>query len=204
MVTYVLVVLVLFLVPGPAVVLTVTQSLRGGKKAGILTGLGIAVGDLIHTIASVLGLSAILMSSAFAFELVKYIGATYLFVLGIRAFMQKPKKENQLDLKKNYSAISFRQAVLIETLNPKTALFFLAFLPQFVQSDGYPVVVQLIILGFTFVVMSAMYTTLLAILVSAIGTKLFQKQRFISRWQDKIVGLVYIGLGLKLVFETQK
>src|SRR5699024_2237718 len=201
---FVFVVLVLFSVPRPAVILTVTQSLKGRWKAGIMTGVGIATGDLIHTIASVLGLSAILITSEFAFEIVKYLGAAYLFVLNIRALMTKSTKDEKLDVKKDHSILSFRQAVLIELLNPKTALFFLAFLPQFVQNDSYPVVVQLLILGLTFVLMSIMYTTLLAACVSLIGDKLFQKKGFMSRWQDKIVGFIYIGLGLKLVFETQK
>lgn len=201
---FVLVVLVLFLIPGPAVLLTLTQTVKGGLKAGIITGVGIAVGDLIHTVAAVLGLSAILMTSAVAFELVKYLGAAYLIFLGIKALLEKTKKQEKSEEKTEKSAVSFRQALLIEVLNPKTALFFLAFLPQFVRTDGPPVVFQLLSLGLTFVLMSILYTSLLAFLTSSLGNKLFPKNGRISRWQGKLVGAIYIGLGLQLVFQSQK
>lgn len=204
MLSFILVVLVLFLIPGPAVLLTISQTVKGGRKAGIITGVGIAVGDLIHTLAAVLGLSAILMTSALAFELVKYLGAAYLIFIGIKTLLEKSKKLDKPEVKKNNPAVSFRQALLIELLNPKTALFFLAFLPQFVRNDGSPVVIQLMILGLTFVLMSILYTSLLAILASSIGDKLFSKNGNISRWQGKIVGSIYIGLGLQLVFQNQK
>jgi RhtB (resistance to homoserine/threonine) family protein len=202
---FVLVVLVLFLIPGPAVILTLTQTVKGGLKAGIITGVGIAVGDLIHTIAAVLGLSAILMTSALAFEVVKYLGAAYLIFLGIKALLEKTKKQPvKAPEKKENTAVSFRQALLIELLNPKTALFFLAFLPQFVQPDGPSVVYQLLVLGLIFVLMSILYTTLLAFLTSTIGDKLFPKNGRMSRWQGKVVGTIYIGLGLQLVLQSQK
>ena len=197
--------MVLFLIPGPAVLLTVSQTAQGGRKAGIITGVGIAVGDLIHTIAAVLGLSAILMTSALAFEIVKYAGAAYLIFLGIKSLLEKSKEMKKSATKKSNPAVSFRQALLIELLNPKTALFFLAFLPQFVHSNGTPVVYQLLILGLTFVLMSILYTTLLAFLTSSIGNKLFStKNSRFARWQGKVVGTIYIGLGLQLVFQSQK
>ncbi|MDQ1144296.1 RhtB (resistance to homoserine/threonine) family protein [Bacillus sp. SORGH_AS 510] len=207
MLTFILVVLVLFLIPGPAVLLTVTQTAKGGRKAGIITGVGIAVGDLIHTVAAVLGLSAILMTSALAFEIVKYLGAAYLIFLGIRSLLEKTKlqQEKPVVTKKSNPSVSFRQALLIELLNPKTALFFLAFLPQFVHNNGTPVVYQLLSLGLTFVLMSILYTTLLAFLTSSIGKRLFSnKNSRFARWQGKVVGAIYIGLGLQLVLQSQK
>jgi RhtB (resistance to homoserine/threonine) family protein len=202
--SFILVVIVLFLIPGPAVLLTISQTTRGGRKTGIITGIGIAVGDLIHTVAAVLGLSAILMTSALAFEIVKYLGAAYLIYLGIKSIFEKSKTLEQ-PAKKSSAVTSFRQALLIELLNPKTALFFLAFLPQFVHNNGTPVVYQLLILGLTFVLMSIMYTTLLAFLTSTIGEKLFSKQNTrLARWQGKIVGSIYVGLGLQLVMQNQK
>lgn len=205
MISFILVVLVLFLIPGPAVLLTVTQTAKGGRSAGIIAGVGIAVGDLIHTMAAVLGLSAILMTSALAFEIVKYLGAAYLILLGIKSFLEKAKQQSAPIVKTNAAAASFRQALLIELLNPKTALFFLAFLPQFVTNNGTPVVFQLLTLGMTFVLMSIMYTTTLAFLTSSIGERLFSKQdsKF-ARWQGKVVGTIYIGLGLQLVMQSQK
>lgn len=201
---FIMVVLVLFLIPGPAVLLTVTQTVRGGLKAGMITGVGIAIGDLIHTVAAVLGLSAILMTSALAFEVVKYLGAAYLIFIGIKSFLEKTKKQEKPVDKKANAAVSFRQALFIELLNPKTALFFLAFLPQFVRTEGPPVVYQLLSLGMVFVFMSIAYTSLLALLTSSLGNKLFSKDSKVSRWQGKVVGTIYIGLGLQLVFQTQK
>ena len=203
--SFILVVIVLFLIPGPAVLLTISQTAQGGRRTGIITGIGIAVGDLIHTVAAVLGLSAILMTSALAFEIVKYLGAAYLIFLGIKSILEKSKKQVQPAMKKSSSVTSFRQALLIELLNPKTALFFLAFLPQFVHTNGTPVVIQLLTLGLTFVLMSILYTTLLAFLTSSIGERLFSnKNSRLARWQGKVVGSIYIGLGLQLVLQSQK
>ena len=204
MMTFIFVVLLLFLIPGPAVFITISQTIKGGKKIGIITGLGIAVGDLIHTFAAVLGLSAILMTSAFAFEVVKYMGAAYLVYLGISALINKTKKVKKPTVETVNPNVSFRQALLIELLNPKTALFFLAFLPQFVRSDSYPVTIQLLILGLTFVLMSIIYTTFITFLTSIIGQKLFTRTNQSLKWIGKAVALVYIGLGLKLAFETQE
>lgn len=202
--TFIVVVLLLFLIPGPAVFLTISQTIKGGKKNGIVTGLGIAVGDLLHTCASVLGLSAILMTSALAFEIVKYLGAAYLVYLGISALIEKSKKVDKPIIKNFKTNASFHQALLIELLNPKTSLFFLAFLPQFVQSNGTPVTIQLLLLGLTFVLMSIIYTTLLVFLTSTLGNKLITKSTQSTKWLEKVVGIVYIGLGLKLALQTQK
>ncbi|WP_042462582.1 LysE family translocator [Neobacillus dielmonensis] len=208
MISFILVVLILFLIPGPAVLLTVTQTAKGGLKSGIITGIGIAVGDLLHTLAAVLGLSAILMTSSFAFEVVKYLGAAYLIFIGIKSFFEKAKgnAKTVVEAKKDSaSAASFRHALLVELLNPKTALFFLAFLPQFATHNGTPMVLQLLLLGLTFVAMSIVYTTLLAILTSSIGRRLFTNERSrLSHLKGKLAGTIYIGLGLQLMLQGQK
>ncbi|MCY9549472.1 LysE family translocator [Lysinibacillus xylanilyticus] len=204
MLSFIAIVLLLFLIPGPAVIITITQTLKGGKKNGIFTALGIGLGDLVHTLAAVLGLSAILMNSATAFEIVKYIGVAYLVYLGIQMLLTKPQKIEKPTVEQSSASSSFRQGFLAEILNPKTALFFLAFLPQFVQHNGQSITVQLLILGITFVVMSALYTILLAIITSFIGEKIFTKtSNNSSRWIEKAVGFVYIGLGVKLALQTQ-
>lgn len=204
MFSFIAIVLLLFLIPGPAVIITITQTLKSGKKNGVFTALGIGLGDLVHTLAAVLGLSAILMKSATAFEVVKYIGVAYLVYLGIQMLLTKPQKIEQPTVEQSPASTSFRQGFLAEILNPKTALFFLAFLPQFVQHNGQSVTVQLLILGITFVVMSALYTILLAIVTSFIGDKIFTKTtNNSSRWIEKAVGFVYIGLGVKLALQTQ-
>ncbi|MGM7722270.1 LysE family translocator [Metabacillus sp. Hm71] len=204
MLTFILVVLMLFLIPGPAVFLTISQTIKGGTKNGIVTGLGIALGDLGHTFAAVLGLSAILMTSALAFEIIKYLGAAYLVYLGICALIEKSKTTKKPVIKEGKTTASFRQALFIELLNPKTSLFFLAFLPQFVQTNGIPVTIQLLVLGLTFVFMSISYTTLLVFLTSTVGNRFFSKTNRCSHWIGKVVGIVYIGLGLKLALQTQE
>ncbi|KKI90432.1 lysine transporter LysE [Bacillus sp. SA1-12] len=204
MLTFILVVLMLFLIPGPAVFLTISQTIKGGTKNGIVTGFGIALGDLGHTFAAVLGLSAILMTSALAFEIVKYLGAAYLVYIGICTLIEKSKTNKKPVLKDVETIASFRQALFIELLNPKTSLFFLAFLPQFVLSNGIPVTTQLLILGLTFVFMSITYTTLLVLLTSIVGNKFYSKKNRRSHWIGKAVGIVYIGLGLKLALQTQE
>jgi RhtB (resistance to homoserine/threonine) family protein len=205
--TFIVVVLLLFLIPGPAVFLTISQTIKGGRKNGIVTGLGIAFGDLLHTCASVLGLSAILMTSALAFEIVKYLGAAYLIYLGISALIEKSKKDKK-PIRKNVKIVktngSFHQALLIELLNPKTSLFFLAFLSQFVQNNSTPVTIQLLLLGLTFVLMSIIYTTILVFLTSTLGNKLIIKSTQSTKWLERVVGIVYIGLGLKLALQTQE
>lgn len=204
MIAFILVVLALFLIPGPAVLVTISQTIKGGLKAGIVTGVGIAVGDLLHTLAAVLGLSAILMTSSLAFEIVKYLGAAYLIFIGITTIFEKTKQQEKPTKQEVKPGVSFRQALLIELLNPKTALFFLAFLPQFVKDDGSPIVLQLLILGLTFVIMSILYTSLLSLLVSILGNKVFVKRGVTTKWQGKVVGTIYLCLGLQLVFQSQK
>ncbi|KAB7704093.1 LysE family translocator [Bacillus aerolatus] len=203
MIAFVLVVLTLFLIPGPAVMLTLAQSVSGGRRNGIFTGIGIAVGDLIHTIALVLGLSAILMTSSLAFEIIKYLGAAYLFYLGVRAFLEKSSGFTVQSVKPANSSRTFNQAVLTEVLNPKTALFFLAFLPQFVRPEDGSVVIQLSVLGLTFVALSIMYTTLIALVAGSLSQWLSEKQA-IARWQGKVVGFVYFGLGVHMVLQHQR
>ncbi|MBO1512496.1 LysE family translocator [Metabacillus bambusae] len=204
MLTFVLVVLTLFIVPGPAVMLTLAQSVKGGRKNGIFTGIGIAVGDLIHTFASALGLSAILMTSALAFDLIKYLGVAYLLYLGVRAFLEKTSLLTIPSVEQCTNPTrSFTQAVLTEVLNPKTALFFLSFLPQFVHPEQGSVISQLFILGLTFVALSIAYTTLLAFIAGTVS-KWLSKNKMIANWQGKVIACVYFGLGIHMALQHQK
>lgn len=200
--TFVAVVIGLFLIPGPAVLLTATRTVQGGQKAGVMAALGIATGDFIHTLFAAVGLSAILMTSAFAFNIVKIAGAVYLFYLGIRAILEKPA-DPQLPKVSPVSALSaYGQAILTEVLNPKTALFFLAFLPQFVHPERGASVVQFLVLGLIFVLLGVIYTTIIALSVRPLG-RLVKRVAWIGRWSGKIVGAVYIGLGLKVAFQSR-
>jgi threonine/homoserine/homoserine lactone efflux protein len=202
--TFICVVLTLMVIPGPAVILTVTRSLTGGRLIGLATGLGIGVGDMMHTVMAALGLSAILMTSAVAFAAVKYLGVAYLLYLGIRSILQKNGQEAAIAAPA--AAIkprtAFTQAILAEMLNPKTALFFLAFLPQFVHAGRGQVTQQLLLLGVIFVLLSILVTT---VIVFAAGylRRIGGRFSLLQRWQGKIVGGIYLGLGAKLALQQR-
>ncbi|RXT35366.1 LysE family translocator [Bradyrhizobium betae] len=200
--TYIAVVLGLFLIPGPAVLLVLARSSVGGYRVGIATGLGIATGDLLHTAMATLGLSAVLMTSALAFSLVKYAGAAYLIYLGIRALMERGEDIKLTQSRLVDAGLAFRQAVLAELLNPKTALFFLAFLPQFVHSERGSVVAQLAVLGLVFVIMSAIYTALIALAAGQVAGWL-TRHRSIGRWQGRVIGAIYLGLGVRMALQEK-
>jgi threonine/homoserine/homoserine lactone efflux protein len=200
--TYVLVVLGLFLIPGPAVLLVLARAMSSGYRVGIATGLGIALGDLVHATMATFGLSAVLMTSATAFSVVKYAGAAYLIYLGVRAFFDKPKSLELPTARAVGTGRAFRQAILTEVLNPKTALFFLAFLPQFIHVENGSTILQFAVLGAIFVIMSIVYTALLAAGAGLIG-RCLSRHRAVGRWQGKIVGAIYVGVGVRLALQER-
>jgi len=196
------VVIGLFLIPGPAVLLTATRTVQGGRKAGIMAGFGIATGDFIHTIFAAIGLSAILMTSALAFHVVKYAGAAYLVYLGVRALLEKPTDPQLPKIAPLSPLKSYGQAIVAEVLNPKTALFFLAFLPQFVHPELGASVMQFLVLGLIFAILGFGYTTLIALCIRPLG-HLVKRVSWLGRWSSKIVGSVYIILGLKVALQQR-
>lgn len=200
--TFILIVIGLFLIPGPAVLLVITRTVQGGRKAGIMAGFGIATGDLIHTLFAAAGLSAILMTSAFAFNIVKFVGAAYLLYLGIRAILEKPVNTELPKVSQATTFHSYSQAIMVEVLNPKTALFFLAFLPQFVYPGNGSSFLQFLILGFILVVLTVIYTTIIAMSVRLV-LRMVKRISWIGRWSGKIVGIIYIGLGLKVAIQSR-
>ena len=199
---FIVIVLGLFLIPGPAVLLIATRTAQSGRKVGIMTGLGVATGDLIHTLFAAVGLSAILMTSALAFNVVKYAGVAYLVYLGIRAILEKPSDPQMPKVSHVTNGSAYRQAIVVEVLNPKTALFFLAFLPQFVQPAQGSTIVQFLILGIIFVLMSVIYTTLFALSIGYLG-RFVKRISWMNRWSGKIVGAVYIGIGLRVAMQSR-
>lgn len=202
LVTYTLLVLGLMLIPGPAVLLTLARATSRGRRVGIATGLGIATGDLVHTIMAIFGLSAVLATSALAFDVVKYAGVVYLIYLGIRAFLEKAETLNLPAVRLITAAQAYLQGIFAEVLNPKTALFFLAFLPQFVHPEKGSVIAQFAILGVIFVAISAAYTTMIALGAGSCGRWL-RNNRSIGRWQGKVIGTLYVGLGIRLAFQQR-
>jgi threonine/homoserine/homoserine lactone efflux protein len=186
--------LALLVVPGPAVLYIVTRSLSQGRAAGLVSMLGVNSGALLHTFAAALGLSAILVSSALAFSVVKFVGAGYLIYLGVRQFFTKGAFE-QIELRQDSLLKIFTQGILVSVLNPKLALFFFAFLPQFVDPSRGSVAGQMLTLGLLFVLLAACSDGLYAMLSSSLGRWLQRNPRFASR-QKYVTGSVYMGLGV--------
>lgn len=202
LVTYLVVLLGFVFIPGPAVILTLARAAGSGTRVGIATGLGIAVGDLIHTAMTVIGLSAVILASAFLFSLIKYLGAAYLVYLGIRAILERSGPDLMPGTPGITTAVAFRQAVLAEVLNPKSALFFLAFLPQFVRPENGSVALQLTILGVLFVAMGLLSTMVVAVSAGSFG-RILRRNPVILRWQGTVIGTIYCALGARLALQEK-
>jgi threonine/homoserine/homoserine lactone efflux protein len=192
---FLLAALVLLLTPGPAVLYIVARSVDQGRLAGLVSVLSIEVGNSVHVLAAALGLSAILVSSALAFSIVKYAGAAYLIFLGVRRLLARQASQQQTAVQQKSLKQIFRQGVLVAILNPKTALFFFAFLPQFVDPSRGSVPLQLLILGGLFVLMAIFTDSMYAMLAGTAGTWLKGSRSFL-KIERYVVGSVYIGLGV--------
>ena len=185
----------LIVVPGPAVLYVITRSLDQGRSAGLVSVAGVSVGAYVHIIAAAVGLSTLLTSSVIAFSIVKYAGAAYLIYLGLQKVLARPKLETNPDLVAQPLKKIFLEGIVVNTLNPKTALFFLAFIPQFVNAELGNVAVQILILGTVFVLVALISDSVYALLASTFGTWLKQSRRYL-RVQHYVSGAVYVALGL--------
>lgn len=200
--TYVAIVFGFVFIPGPATLLTIARATSSGTKVGIATGAGIAVGDLIHTFMAIVGISAIIAASAMLFSIVKYLGAAYLVYLGVQAFLSKAPTNLGKDTLPITARNAFNQAIMAEVLNPKTALFFLAFLPQFVHRENGAIFLQLSILGIVFVLLGLVSTLFFAIGAGRLGAFL-RRNSTVLKWQGKVVGGVYCALGIRLALQER-
>ncbi len=200
--TYVAAVLVLLVIPGPAIFVITTRTMRGGTRAGLLTGAGVATGDLVHAGFAALGLSALLMTSASAFQVVKLAGAAYLIYLGVRAILERPAEPEAAQRASDGGRLNYLQGLLSEVLNPKVALFFLAFLPQFVNPSSGGVAGQLALLGGIYVALSVAFIALLVTVAGPLTARLRQSRRF-NRWQGKAVGTVFIALAARVALQQR-
>jgi threonine/homoserine/homoserine lactone efflux protein len=188
--------LAILAVPGPAVIYIVTRSIDQGRGAGLASVLGIHVGTLVHLTAATVGLSAILVSSATAFTIVKVLGALYLIVIGIRTLLgradpadtdpQRPPRRRRRD---------FAEGVVVNVLNPKTALFFLAFLPQFVDPARGQASLQILELGLMFMLLGLMTDSIWALAAGSAGETLRKSQRW-AQVQRYVSGSVFVALGI--------
>ncbi len=186
-------------VPGPAVLYILTRSLHQGRRAGVASVLGIEVGALVHVLAAAVGLSALLASSAVAFSVVKYAGAAYLIALGLWTLLSgRAESEEPLERERRLGRI-FAQGILVNVLNPKVALFFLAFLPQFVDPDGAQPALQIVLLGLVFVSIALVLDLVWALSAGTAGLALRRSRRFI-RAQRYVSSGVYVALGVGTAF----
>ena len=189
----------LLITPGPAVLYIVARSMNQGKMAGIASVLGVETANFLHASAAALGLSAILLSSALAFNLVKYLGAAYLIYLGVRKILSKGEETKaKLGQQEKLSRI-YSQGFVVNLFNPKTALFFFAFLPQFVNTSLTNVTLQMFLLGIMFVLMALITDSTYALVSSSLADKLNSNDNF-ARNQRYFTGLIYIGLGVLTAF----
>jgi threonine/homoserine/homoserine lactone efflux protein len=196
---FVVAALALLIVPGPAVVYIVARSIHQGRRAGLVSVLGIHVGTLVHIAAATVGLSALVVSSAVAFTAVKIAGAVYLVGLGLwTLFARRAEREVALGGEQNLRR-AFAQGIVVNVLNPKTALFFLAFLPQFVDPDASHPAVQIAFLGVLFAFLGLVTDSLWALAAGTAGGVL-RRSRRLARGQRYVTGTVYVGLGVATAF----
>lgn len=186
---------VLLLTPGPAVLYIIARSVDQGRRAGLVSVCAIEVGNFVHVLAATVGLSALVLSCAWAFSVVKYLGAAYLIYLGVRKLLSGTTVKAKEDARPQDLGQIFSQGVLVAILNPKTALFFVAFLPQFVDPSQGAMVYQMLFLGTAFVLMAVVSDSLYALLAGTMG-KFLKRSRMAARIERYLVGWVYIGLGL--------
>jgi len=195
--------LALAVVPGPAVLYIVAQSIDQGRSAGLVSALGIGTGGLVHVVAATIGLSSLLASSATAFTIVKYAGAAYLIVLGVRRLLTREQVDDESTRPPRARRRIYRDGVIVNVLNPKTALFFLAFLPQFVDPEAGMPALQIVFFGLVFVALGLVTDGCYALLAGTAGNWLrasrgwYAVRRYVS-------GSVFIGLGLAAAFSGSR
>jgi threonine/homoserine/homoserine lactone efflux protein len=186
------------LTPGSDTVYILGRSIAQGREAGVASALGICVGSIFHTCAAALGLSAILATSTVAFVAIKLLGGAYLIFLGIELLLDRRR---QLSLPSNFSqrtsAAAFQQGVLTNVLNPKVALFFLAFLPQFIDPATNSKILAFVTLGFTFVTTGTIWCLILAWFASSFSDRL-RANPTITAWLNRAVGSLFVFVGLRL------
>ncbi len=200
---FLLAALALLLMPGPAVLYIVARTIDQGRTAGLVSVLGIGLGSMVHVTAAALGLSQLLVSSATAYTVVKYVGAAYLVYLGVRRIVAgDPILESTASSERSMPRV-FTQGVWVNILNPKTALFFFAFLPQFVSVDRGSVAAQIFLLGTMFVAMGIVSDSLYALVAGSLGDWL-RRRPAVMQVQRYFAGTVFIGLGIATALSGTK
>jgi threonine/homoserine/homoserine lactone efflux protein len=197
LITYLLATIVLVLTPGPGQALVIAYTIKGGSKFGVLAALGLEFGTVFHTVAAALGLSAILATSATAFTIVKLTGAVYLLFLGVRHLIEKKVSAPTTVPRAQSPGRALTHATVTGILNPKVALFFLAFLPQFVRPERGAIVIQFVILGGIFSLVGFVGDSLVAITTGYLGNFFSGRSRF-QQWRERMTGIILIAIGARL------
>ena len=194
---------VLIITPGPDMIYVITRGISQGRKAGMISAIGVTLGILVHTIFAACGLALILRTSALAFLAVKFAGAGYLIYLGVKTLKEKSDFEFNKDRLKDGIRKIFVQGILSNVLNPKIALFFLAFLPQFVNPEHGSASIQMVYLGLMFALFGIVFLVLLGYFSGGIGLWFSNKQNLAEKihW---FTGSVLIALGLRLAFMERR
>jgi threonine/homoserine/homoserine lactone efflux protein len=199
--TFLVAALALNIAPGPDMLYVIGRSVGQGRKAGIVSSLGVFVGCWVHILAAAVGIAALLRSSPVAFNVVRYVGAAYLIYLGIRMLAQKADLTSQ-QLKTQSLGAIFRQGAITNMLNPKVAIFFLAFLPQFIDAQRGSVALQIVVLGLIFNVGGTLVNLAVAYAGGTLG-ELLRRNQSIARLQRRFTGLIFMGLGLRLAWQKR-
>ena len=190
--------ILLNLTPGPDTVYILGRSIAQGRAEGIASALGISAGSIFHTTAAALGLSAILASSALAFGTIKLLGGAYLIFLGIKMILNRERESGlPSNFRRRTKAAAFRQGILTNVLNPKVGLFFLAFLPQFIDPASGMKVLAFLLLGLTFVTTGTIWCLIIACFASAFSERL-RTNETIGLWLSRAAGALFVFLGLRL------
>jgi RhtB (resistance to homoserine/threonine) family protein len=190
--------ILLNLTPGPDTLYILGRSIAQGREAGVASALGISVGSIFHTCAAALGLSAILATSALAFGTIKLLGGAYLIFLGAKMILDRRKQLNlPSHFRRRTTTAAFRQGILTNILNPKVALFFLAFLPQFIDPASSTKIAAFILLGLTFVITGTTWCLVLAWFASVFSERL-RANETISQWLNRTAGALFVFLGLRM------
>jgi len=203
-ITYCVAATALVISPGPGQALVITRSVERGPLGGILTSVGLEIGTLVHTLAAALGLSAILATSATAFLLITYAGAAYLLVLGVFALRSsfRPATESVVAPESGGNWALVLHATVTGVLNPKVAVFFLAFLPQFVHPERGSVLAQFLVLGVVLSVIALAWDSVVATLIGRARGRFVSSPRF-AAWRERVTGAVLLGLGLRLALSER-
>ena len=194
--------LVLIITPGQDMILVMSRSISQGRKAGIMTALGVSVGLVGHTLLATFGLGAILLASETLFTIVKFVGAGYLFYLGIKLLQSDDDKLSMNNLNKISYRKMFTQGLLSNLSNPKIVIFYFSYLPQFVKPDDGQITLQLFVLGISFAIITFFVKGPVGYIGGSLSSYIRNRPSILSKIY-KTSGIIFIGLGLKLAFEKR-